>query len=79
MASNTALLDNIYPIIEGTFNSNPNNIKALQNTISAYLDRNMSKLSTSGPIHRTLFIDSDKNALFNATGVRPELVNKVIP
>lgn len=78
MASNTSLVDNIYPIIEGTFKSDPKNIQALQTAISSYLDRNMSKLSSSGPTYRTLFLESDKNILFSCTNTSPDLVNKVL-
>ncbi len=78
MASNTTLNDNLYPILESTFNSNPKNIISLQNAISQYLDKNMSKLSSSGPTYRTLFVESDKQVLFLTTGINPDLVNKVI-
>lgn len=79
MASNTALHDNLYHIIEGTFKSNPKNINVFQTAVSNYLDKNMSKLSSSGPVQRTLFVESDKNVIFTCTGVPADLVNRVIP
>lgn len=78
MASMTSLNDNIYPIIDGALKTNSHAIIEIQNVVSEYLDRNMNKLSTSGPIYRTLFLDNDKNAVFKATGTSPELVNRVI-
>ena len=78
MASMTSLNDNIYPIIDGALKTNSHVIIEIQNVVSEYLDRNMNKLSTSGPIYRTLFLDNDKNAIFKATGTSPELVNRVI-
>ena len=78
MASMTSLNDNIYPVIDGSLKSNSHVIVEIQNIVSEYLDRNMNKLSTSGPIYRTLFLDNDKNAIFKATGTSPELVNRVI-
>lgn len=74
----TSLNDNIYPVIDGSLKSNSHVIIEIQNIVSEYLDRNMNKLSTSGPIYRTLFLDNDKNAIFKATGTSPELVNRVI-
>ena len=79
MPSMTALNDGLYPIIENAFKNNPNNIKAFQSAVSAYLDRNMNKLSSSGPVYRTLFTETDKQVVFNATTTSPELVNKVLP
>ena len=78
MASMTSLNDNIYPVIDGSLKSNSHVIVEIQNIVSEYLDKNMNKLSTSGPIYRTLFLDNDKNAIFKATGTSPELVNRVI-
>lgn len=74
----TSLNDNIYPVIDGSLKSNSHVIVEIQNIVSEYLDKNMNKLSTSGPIYRTLFLDNDKNAIFKATGTSPELVNRVI-
>ena len=79
MPSMTALNDGLYPIIENAFKNNPNNIKAFQSAVSAYLDKNMNKLSSSGPVYRTLFTEADKQVVFNATTTSPELVNKVLP
>lgn len=78
MASMTSLNDNIYPVIDRSLKSNSHVIVEIQNIVSEYLDKNMNKLSTSGPIYRTLFLDNDKNAIFKATGTSPELVNRVI-
>ena len=79
MPSMTALNDGLYPIIENAFKNNPNNIKVFQSAVSAYLDKNMNKLSSSGPVYRTLFTEADKQVVFNATTTSPELVNKVLP
>ena len=79
MPSMTALNDGLYPIIENAFKNNPNSIKKFQSAVSAYLDKNMNKLSSSGPVYRTLFTETDKNIVFEATTTSPELVNKVLP
>lgn len=76
--SNTALLDNIFPIINNTLNASPKNIKDFMNSVAKYLDTNMNKLSSSGPVYRTLFTEADKNVVFQCTGTSPELVNKAI-
>lgn len=77
--SMTSLVDNIYPIIKGVLEQNPNNIKALKSAVAEYLDANMSKLSSAGPVIRTLFTDNDKRILYNNTGTSPELVERILP
>ena len=77
--SMTALVDNIYPIIKGTLEQNPNNIKALKEAVAVYRDANMAKLSSAGPTYRTLFTEEDKRILFVNTATSPELVNRILP
>ena len=79
MPSDSALLDGIYPILENAFKNNPNNIIKFQSAVASYLDKNMNKLSSSGPVYRTLFTEEDKKVVFTATATSPELVNKVLP
>lgn len=79
MPSDSALLDGIYPIVENAFKNNPNNIIRFQTAVTNYLDKNMSKLSSSGPVYRTLFTEEDKKVVFDVTATSPELVNKVLP
>ena len=75
----TSLVDNIYPVIKGTLEQNPKNIKALKEAVAVYLDANMAKLSSAGPTYRTLFTEDDKRVLFVNTATSPELVNRVLP
>ena len=77
--SMTALVDNIYPIIKGTLDSTPANVKALKEAVAVYLDANMAKLSSAGPTYRTLFTEEDKRILFINTATSPELVERVLP
>ena len=77
--SMTSLVDNIYPIIEGTLNQNPKNIRTLKSAVAEYLDANMSKLSSAGPTLRTLFTDKDKQVLYLNTATSPELVERIMP
>lgn len=77
--SMTSLVDNIYPVIKGTLEQNPKNIKALKEAVAVYLDANMAKLSSAGPTYRTLFAEEDKRVLFVNTATSPELVNRVLP
>ena len=77
--SMTSLVDNIYPVIKGTLEQNPKNIKALKEAVAVYLDANMAKLSSAGPTYRTLFTEEDKRVLFVNTATSPELVNRVLP
>lgn len=79
MPSDSALLDNIYPILENALDGNKNNIIRFQSAVSAYLDRNMNKLSSTGPVYRTLFTEEDKKIVFDITATSQALVNKVLP
>lgn len=78
MSSNTAVVDNLFPIIENTFKTKPKNIIEFQEAVGTYLDKNISKLSTSGPVFRTLFIEEDKNVVYRLTGTSPLLVAAAI-
>lgn len=78
MSSNTALNDNLYPVLEHSFKSNPKNIKIFEEAVGAYLDKNISKLSTSGPVFRTLFIESDREVAYKATNTNVPMIKAVI-
>lgn len=58
------LKDLIYPNIEKTFKNNPNNIRKFNQLVSQFINRNIDKLTTSGPIHQILFTDRDKSEYF---------------
>ena len=77
--SMTSLVDNIYPIIQGTLGQNPHNVKTLKSVVAEYLDANMAKLSSAGPTYRTLFTDRDKQVLYLNTGTSSELVERILP
>lgn len=50
----------------------------LKKDVGMYLDRYTDKLTTIGPVHRTLFIDSDKEKLYNAIGVTGPQIKAVL-
>lgn len=74
---NRILLDELYPTVEASLNNAQNTVN-LKRGIGAYLDRNMEKLTTIGPVHRVMFSDFDKDALYEATGTNPQDVIKMI-
>lgn len=76
--SPNALIENLYPVVEGTLDANPKNIIALQKTVSKYLDRNMERLTTSGPLKRNFFSDADRQELYLNIGINADMVNRVI-
>lgn len=66
----TILRDTIYPYVETTFKSNPNNVRAFNNLVAGFINRNIDKLTTSGPVYLIPFTDRDKEMyykLFNIT------------
>lgn len=66
----TILRDTIYPYVETTFKSNPNSVRAFNNLVAGFINRNIDKLTTSGPVYLIPFTDKDKEMyykLFNIT------------
>lgn len=70
------ILNKIYPLIEVAMDKKSE--KEIQKIVSAYLDKNTVKLTTSGPVYRTIFSDSDKNAIFDLLQVDQDYVKKTI-
>lgn len=77
MADNSILLHKLEPDIKKSL-SNQNTIKTLQTIISQYLDSNVNKLTTSGPIYRTVFIDSEFNKFYNALNINPDDIRSIL-
>ena len=76
--SMSALLENLYPVVEGTLDANPKNVMTLQKSVSAYLDRNMDRLTTAGPLRRNFFSEAERKELYLNTGTSAEMVSRVI-
>ena len=72
MASPNALLEELYPILDANLKNNKRALQEFEQAVGRYLDHNLDKLSTAGPIYRTLFKESDKEVMFKLTGINPD-------
>lgn len=77
MANSKVLVAELYPIVSSHLQKKEN-ITRLKRGIESYLDRNNDKLTTLGPIHRTVFLDSDMKVLYDATGLNPQTIKAVL-
>ena len=77
MAKDKVILAGIYPSIEKGFSS-PANVKTFRNAIERYIDRNIEKLSTLGPIHRTIFSEHDMRVIYDIIKMEPQDIKAII-
>lgn len=70
------IMNKIYPLVEVGMDSKSE--KELVKIVSMYLDKNTMKLTTSGPVYRTIFSDYDKNLVFNLLQIDQDYVKKTI-
>lgn len=71
------ILPGIYPLIEKELQKKENQIK-FQNLVSQYLDRNIEKLSTTGPVYRILFTDYNKNEVYELLKIDPNDIKAIL-
>lgn len=71
------LVTELYPIVAKNLAQKENVVK-LKRGIEVYLDKNHDKLTTLGPIHRTVFLDYDMQVIYNATGLTPQNIKDVL-
>jgi hypothetical protein len=77
MADNSVLLHKLEPKINKALSS-PSTVKQLETLIANYVDRNIEKLSTIGPVYRTLFLDDEFNKFYNVLNISPEEVKLIL-
>lgn len=77
MSPSFVVRDKIYPLVEKEI-SKPQNKNKFKEIVSSYMDRNIEKLSTTGPIHRTLFTDYDTGKIFELLKIDPKEIQAII-
>lgn len=77
MAKQDVLLSELYPTVEKNL-SKPENTKKLKAAVERYLNANVDKLTTIGPVHRIIFSDQDAAPLYEAIGVSDVEVKRII-
>lgn len=73
----SVILQHLYPLVESGL-SKKENTELLKKGIEDYLNRNIDKLTTIGPIHRTVFSDMDMSYLYRAIEVDPLKIKEII-
>lgn len=77
MDGNSVLLKKLAPQVDSAL-SNKHKVKELELLIGNYLDRNVDKLTTSGPIHRTIFSDEETRKFFSIMDIDPNNVRAIL-
>ena len=72
----TKIIDTFYMNVNRTFN-NKANVAKYTKIFATYIDNNAEKLSTIGPLKRTLFTDSDRMKIYDLFGIDPDAIKKV--
>lgn len=77
MADNSVLLHKIEPKIRKAL-SDHKIVGELEKAIGRYLDNNVDKLTTSGPVYRTTFLDSEFSHFYSMLNLNPEEIKGII-
>ena len=77
-SDSTLLRDFIYPFIENTFKNNPTNVRKFNQLVSNYINRNIDKLTTSGPVYLIPFTDNDKAQYYTLFGITEKELKKTM-
>lgn len=78
VGNSTMLRDTIYPFVENTFKGNPANVRKFNQLVSNFINRNIEKLTTSGPVYLIPFTDRDKSDYYTLFGISEKEIKKVI-
>ena len=77
MADNSVLLHYLEPKIKKALSSSKT-VDELESAIRRYIDSNVEKLTTSGPVFRTVFLDSEFNRFYSILSLNPDEIMEVI-
>lgn len=72
------LRDSIYPYIETTFKTNPANVRKFNSLVGQFIDRNIDKLTTSGPVYLIPFTDKDKSNYYELFNIEESHIKKIM-
>lgn len=78
VANTTMLRDFIYPYVENTFKGNPTNVRKFNQLVSNFINRNIEKLTTSGPVYLVPFTDKDKEDYYTLFGISEKDIKKTM-
>lgn len=73
----SVILANIYPKVEQAFTSKETQRK-FSAIVASYVDRNVNRLSTTGPSKRTLFSDMERNKVYDLIDFDPKICKAIV-
>ena len=76
-SGSSVLVQELYPTVSANL-SNPNNVNDLSFAIAKYIDRNSQILYDIGIAKKIVFLESDKNAIYDACGLTKEAIRQAI-
>lgn len=77
MAKDKIIVDSLYPTVKANLAKKENQV-ALKKAVGEYLDRNMVYLTKIGPMDQIVITETDRKAIYDATGLTPEKVLDVL-
>lgn len=77
MSPSFVIKEKIYPLVEKEI-SKPQSKNKFKEIVAAYMDKNIDKLSTAGPVYRTLFTDYDTGQVFNLLNIDPKQIQETL-
>ena len=72
----STMTDSFYPQISKIL-KDPKKTKEFVSIVTKYIDRNSEKLSTTGPVKRTTFLDSDRVSVYELVQINPDTVRMI--
>lgn len=72
------LRDFVYPYIESTFKGKPENVKKFNQIVSKFINKNIEKLTTSGPVYLIPFTDVDKSEYYELFGISEKDIKRAM-
>ena len=73
---NSILLKKLAPQVDKAL-SDKRTARELETIIGNYLDKNAQKLTTSGPVYRTVFLEDETGKFFNILKINPMEVKEI--
>lgn len=77
MNGDSVLLKLLAPKVDKAL-SNAHTVKELDRAVASYMDRNVMKLTTVGPVHRTVFLDDEIRKFFDILGIGMDEVRDIL-
>lgn len=75
--STKLIVTELYPTVEKSLQKKEN-VTKLKKAVERYLDRNHERLTTLGPTKSIVFLDDDRQVLYECVGLEPKQIKEVV-